>query len=553
MSSTSFLLHLVGDVALLIWGMHMVHTGIERAYGAELRHFLGTGLKSRWRAFLAGLGVTAVLQSSTATGLMATSFLAGGLMELVPALAVILGANVGTTLIVQVLSFNVSEVAPVLLVGGIVAFKRAGKTRTRDLGRVAIGLGLVLFALHLMMVTVSQVGETTGVRELFHALTGAPLLNVLLGAILTWAAYSSVAVVLLVMSLASSEVITPVAALALVLGANLGSVIPQYLAAGANQAARRLAAGNLIVRGAGAIAFFPLLGPIAGAIGTFEAGSGRLAADFHTGFNVVLALLGIGLLGPLARLCRSLLPVHDTARDPSLPRYLRSDPPAQPALALADAAREVLRMVDIVEAMLDKCREALKTGDRRLVSELGRIDDTLDGLHGAIKLHLMEISRAELDPSDARRCEEILGFTVNLEHIGDIIDKNLRELAAKRIKNQLTFSPEGLGEMTSMMQRLLDQLQLAVTVFMTRDIGSARSLLAGKEQMRDLEQAATANHFQRLREGRPESIETSALHLDIIRDLKRIAAHIASVAYPVLDEGGELRPTRLRAATSAES
>jgi phosphate:Na+ symporter len=546
MSGTMTLLQLAGDVALLLWGMHMVHTGILRAFGANLRQVLGVGLRSRWKAFLAGLGITALLQSSTATGLMTTSFIASGLMDLVPALAVTLGANVGTTLIVQILTFDVAAVAPLFVLAGLVAFKRGGKTRVRDLGRVGIGLGILLLALHLIVGVIEPVEETRAMRELLATLTGEPLMNVLFAALLTWAAYSSVAVVLLVMSLAAAHVVTPEAALALVLGANLGNVIPQYLAAGGNNAARRLALGNAIVRGLGCIVAIPLLPMVAHGLAALESNPARQAADFHTLFNLVLGLAFIGVLGPLAALCARLLPAAPAADDPGRPKYLEAAGLGTPAVALANAAREALRLVDIVEAMLRHFLEALRDGDRKRLAEIARTDDTLDRLHNAIKLHLTEISREEgLAEADAKRCSDILSFTINLEHIGDIVDKSLRELAAKTVKNRLTFSHEGFEEIAAMHRHVLDALRLAVSVFMTGDPREARLLLAEKERMRDLEQAAIDNHLRRLREGRPESVETSAVHLDIVRDLKRIAAHVASVAYPILDQSGALRRTRL--------
>jgi len=215
-------------------------------------------------------------------------------------------------------------------------------------------------------------------------------------------------------------------------------------------------------------------------------------------------------------------------------------------LALADAAREVLRMVDLVENMLRTFFEALKNDDRKLLSKLAAMDDAIDTLHNAVKLHLTAISREDaLSEADARRCSDILAFTINLEHVGDILDKSLRDIAAKKIKNRLTFSPEGLQEIADMHRHLLDNLHLATSVFMMGDLQAARTLLAEKDRMRDLEQAATANHFERLREGRTQSLETSSLHIDIARDLKRIAAHIASVAYPILEQSGALRRTRL--------
>ena len=395
MSATLILLHLAGYVALLLWGMHMVHTGIVRAFGGHLRQMLSVGLKSRWKAFLAGMGITALLQSSTATALMCTSFIAGGFMALVPALAVTLGANVGTTLIVQVLTFNVAAIAPVFVLIGLIAFNKGGKTRTRDLGRVAIGVGLILLALNLIIATIEPVEKAKALRELFAMLSGDPIIDIAIGALLTWAAYSSVAVVLLIMTLAAQEIVPPVAALAFVLGANLGNVIPQYLAAGTSNAAKRLALGNLIVRGVGCLVAIPLLPWLAKAMAGLEASPARQVADFHTLFNLALALIFIGLLDPLARLCTKLLPAGPSADEPGKPQYLNPAVIGTPSLALADAAREVLRMVDMVEAMLRTFLEALEKDDRKLLAQLAAMDDTLDTLHNAVKLHLTAISREE--------------------------------------------------------------------------------------------------------------------------------------------------------------
>src|SRR5579863_3914222 len=257
--STMILLDLMGGVALLLWGLHMVHSGIVRAFGPHLRRFLGSALRNRFLAFGAGVGVTALLQSSTATGLMTASLASGGSVELVSALAIMLGANVGTTLIVQVLSFNVSAVAPVLFVVGLIAFRWGGRTRTRDLGRVAIGAGLMLLALHILLDSLAPAEQAPPVRELFGIITGEPLLCVLFAAGLTWAAHSSVTVVLLVMSLVYSHFITPPAALALVVGANLGSAINPLLEGshGSGSAGRRMAVGNLINRLTGCALVLP--------------------------------------------------------------------------------------------------------------------------------------------------------------------------------------------------------------------------------------------------------------------------------------------------------
>jgi phosphate:Na+ symporter len=281
-------------------------------------------------------------------------------------------------------------------------------------------------------------------------------------------------------------------------------------------------------------------------MGWLEASPARQVANFHTLFNLSLAVIFIGVLGPLAQLCTRLLPSAPAGEDPGKPQYINTHVIGTPSLALADTAREVLRMVDIVESMLKMFIEALQNDDRKILSKIAEMDDTVDQLHRAVKAHLTAISSIDgLSDMDAKRCSDILAFTINLEHVGDILDKSLRELAAKKIKQRLSFSQEGLRELAHMHQCLLDNLHLATSVFMLGDAKSARALLAEKDRMRDLERSTIENHLQRVRKGDPQSIETSSLHIDIARDLKRIAAHTSSVAYPILEQNGALRRSRL--------
>ena len=545
---TTVLLNLVGGIALLLWGLHMVQSGILRAFGADLRRVLGIALRNRFTALLAGVGVTALLQSSTATALMTTTFLGDGLVGLVPALAIMLGANIGTTLIVQVFSFDVSMLAPVLLGIGVIVFKNSVRTKIRDLGRVAIGLGLMLLSLHILLDTLAPAESAPNVRALLGAMTGMPFLNLIFGAIAAWAAHSSVAVVLLVISLAYSNFITPVAAFALVLGANLGSAVNPLLEGGGlgNPIARRLPLGNLINRAFGCALVLPFLQPAVGFLGGFDANPVRLVADFHTLFNLALAAIFIIPLPAFAKLLQWLLPPPAAPSDPSAPIYLDVAAIGTPSLALTSAARETLHMGDLVETMLRDTMVALMTDDRKLVSAIERMDNAVDKLHEAIKLYVTKITRESLDDREGTRAMEVIAFAINLEHIGDIIDRNLMELAAKKIKNRLHFSNEGAAELQAFHRRVIENLKLALSVFISGDVKIARQLIEEKVAIRQAERVAAENHLVRLREGRLASIETSSLHLDILRDLKRIHSHICSVAYPVLEAAGELQPSRLK-------
>ncbi len=542
------LLNLAGSIALLLWGVHMVQTGVQRALGARLRVLLASALRNRFKAFLTGLGVTAILQSSTATGLMITGFAGGGLVDLVPALAVMLGANVGTTLIVQVLSFDVAAIAPALILIGLLMFRRA-TAGPRDFGRVLIGLGLMLMALNDLLALVTPYEDVPSLRMLLGAVATEPVLDVILAAGLTWAAHSSVAVVLLIMSFAAEGVVPPEAAFALVLGANLGTAINPCLegAQGDDPAARWLPLGNLINRLAGVVLALVLLAPIGRLMVTIEPNTSRAVADFHTIFNLVLAALFFPFLRSYAALLRRWLPQKVDPDDPSRPLYLGAAARETPVVALGGAAREALRLADVLEAMLQGLRDAVAKGDRRRIGETRRLDDVLDKLNTAIKSYLVSLDPAAMTDADQRRAREILRFATNMEQAGDVVDRGLLGLVSRKIRRGLAFSQEGQAELLGIIDRLLTNVRTAASLFMTGELRAARLLAAEKQTFRDLDADATAAHFERLQAGRLESAETSSLHLDMLRELKRVnTLLVAAAAYPVLESQGELLPNRLR-------
>jgi phosphate:Na+ symporter len=545
MSATSVLIHLLGEIALLLWGINMVNSGVQRAFGSDLRWILGIGLRTRLRAFLAGVGVTTVLQSSTATALMVASFTAGGAVDLVPALAVMLGANVGTTLIVQVLSFDITLIFPVLIFGGFMAYRRGSSSRVRDLGRVAIGLGLMLLSLHLLSETIHQIESSVVLKDLLAVIAPDPLILVLLSAALAWAAHSSVAALLFIMSLATAGVIDSHSALAMVLGANLGSSLnPLLEGTGGDPVKLRVPFGNLAMRVIGCVVALPLIDLLLKYMTMFDPNPARLAANFHTFFNIVLAVIFILPLPWIAKLLLRLFPERARTSDPGTPQYLDADALGTPSVALSNAAREVLRMADTVESMLRGSQQLFHEDDISRVDKISQTDDVVDRLYSAIRRYLSSINHDALSEEEARRLSDILAFAINLEHVGDIIDKNLMELASKRIKNHLRLPKDSLADIDNMHTKLLEHLQLAASVLMFQDIGSARRLVAEKEQFRDLERAITQRNLEQLRSGKSIG-DTSALQLDIVRDLKRIEAHIAATGHSLLEQSGDLKPSRL--------
>lgn len=545
MSVTPVIIHLLGEIALLLWGINMVNSGVQRAFGSDLRWILGVGLRTRLHAFLAGVGVTTVLQSSTATALMVASFTAGGAVDIVPALAVMLGANVGTTLIVQVLSFDITLIFPLLIFLGFFAYKRGTSSRIKDLGRVSIGLGLMLLSLHLLSETIHPIESSTVLKDLLAVIAPDPLILVLLSGFLAWMAHSSVAAMLFIMSLATAGVIDTHAALVMVLGANLGSSVnPMLEGLGGDPAKFRVPFGNLAMRTLGCLVSLPFIDVIQTYMMMFDPNPARLAANFHTLFNLALALVFILPLPWIAKLLVKAFPEKMQASDPGTPQYLDKDALDTPSVALSNAAREVLRMADTIEIMLRGSQDLFREDDISRVAEVSRTDDVVDRLYSAIRRYLSSINHEALSEAEAKRLSDILAFAINLEHIGDIIDKNLMELAAKRIKNHLRLPKDSLEDITSMHNKLLEHLQLAASVLMFQDLGSARRLVSEKEKFRDLERAVTQKHLEQIRSGRTVG-DTSALQLDIVRDLKRIEAHIAATGHSLLEQSGELRPSRL--------
>jgi phosphate:Na+ symporter len=555
MDGSELLLTLLGGVALLLWGVRMVRTGLTRAFGGPLRAVINRASRNRILAFGAGIGVAGLLQSATAAALLLASFARHGLVSLPVAIAVMLGADIGTTLVAQVFAFDIKWLWTGAMSGGVVVFSAAKSDRAKHAGRIAIGFGLMLLALSVLGTVSGALRDSPTVQTVLAALGTEPAIAVIVAAGFTWLAHSSLAVVLFVMSLAAGGVVGGTLALALVLGANIGGAVAPFTAlTGSPVAARQVPLGNLVARAAVAILVLPFLTKMESLLGLLSSDPGRLVLNFHTAFNVAVAMVFLPLLTPLARLVNWILQAPAQVTDTKTPQYLDPSALDTPSEALACAMRETLQVGDIVLDMLRRSLAAIEGNDMQLVKEVEKTDDDIDALHEAIKLYLIRASKSDMGEADSRRYVEILTFTTNLEHIGDIIDKNLMELAAKKIKKHFSFSPEGLAELKRFHSQVVDNMRLALNVFASRDAALARRLLHEKTTLRANEVEAADRHFARLKQGRAESIETSAIHLDIIRDLKRINSHLTSVAYPILAAAGELREGRnLRDARPVEA
>ncbi len=549
------MINLLGGVALLLWGLRMVRTGVTRAYGSEIRRALGWSLGNRVKSFGTGLGVTIILQSSSATALLASSFAGRGLMATAPTLAILLGADVGTTIVAQVLSFDLSLLSPVLLFAGIILFMSSSSGRLRNTGRILIGLGQMLLALRLIASASEPMGQSAVAQYVLVSLEGEPILAILVACGIAFMAHSSLATVLLIISLVSTGALPMTAAFALVLGANLGGTLPPLLATiGSERETRRPLVGNFLFRLIGCAVCLPFLSMVEALMPLIEPDPARQIANFHTGFNLSLAALFLPFVGVMARVTSRVLPEQREEEKETGPRYLDKHALDTPPAALANATRETLRMGEFLETMLSDTLEALKRNEPGLIEHTRQMDDVVDNFYTAIKHYLTNLSREPLGEGDSRRCSEIITFTTNLEHVGDVIAVSLLDnIANKKLKNQVELSKADAADIENIHTRVRENLKLSMGTFMSENVELARQLLAQKAAFRDMHRQALDGHFTRLRQNQSEGGESSALYVDILRDFNQINTHLTSPAYSILEAAGELQNTRLKETVAQNS
>jgi phosphate:Na+ symporter len=521
----------------------MVRIGISEGWGSEIRSKLGASLNNRFKALLSGLGVTMLLQSSSATALLTSSFTGQGILTTATALAIMLGADVGTTLVAQILTFDLSALSPFLIAVGVALFTYSAGGRRRDVGRLLLGLGMMLLALQLIVAASLPMRESLIIQQIFVALGEDLILAVIFGALIAWASHSSLATVLLIITLASTNALDITVAFTFVLGANIGSAIPPFIATlGDNRLARQPPLGNLLFRLCGVVITLPFIGLIVGQMTLFEIDNARQIANFHMFFNLALLIVFFPLIDRMVTLTQRLIPEDDTSSDMMLPRDLDRGAFETPLVALLNAEREVLRMGEVVERMLRNTFIALKKNDTELARQTREMDIVANDFYDSIKRYLTALARETLGEKESQRCNEILGFATNLEHIGDIISDDLiQNIVQKKLSKRGKMSLQDREDINDLYQPVLSSFQLSLSVFTSGDISMARSLLARKYKFVKREKKAVLNHLQKIRDDADYDSGLSAMQLDVLRDLKRINSHLASVAYPILETAGQLR------------
>ena len=545
------LLHLAGAVMLLLWAVRLVRTGVERAHGGALKNALRGAKTGGLRAALAGCVLAVVLQSATAVGVLAAGFAASGILAVSTGIAILLGADLGSALVVQILSFDLSWLIPILLVAGGTLFLKFDARKVKQTGRILVGIALILLALKMIGEATVPLRDSPALPQIIAYLRGDPLTCFALAAVLSWLIHSSVASVLLLVTFANESMLPLDVALPMVLGANLGGgLIAVWLTRGASEEARRIPLGNLAFRGTAAVLLLIVVQLFDMPMHYLGASEARQLVNFHLVFNLLLVLLSLPFVGATASLMERFAAMRTQPVD-ALTVLAR---PASaldhsvigtPKLALASATRELLRMGETVETMFRPVMELMEGGSKEQIAVVRKLDREVNRAHTDIKLFIAQVNRGTMSDHEFQRGIELTDFAINLEHIGDIVAKTLMPLAEEKTKRRLQFSAEGWNEMTSLHERVLANLQLSLNVLVSEDLDSARQLVKEKELMRRLERDSHESHLRRLQSGKAESIETSNMHLEVVRALKEINSLLVTVAYPLLKESGHLLESRL--------
>jgi phosphate:Na+ symporter len=527
---------LVGGVLLLLYGIKLLNDGLRNAAGSRIRSLLRSLTSNRLTAVGAGAFLTGLIQSSSATSVMLVGFVSAGLMSFRQTLAVILGADIGATLTVQLIAFHVYDYALLLISIGLSLIFFTRNAFYKNIGDGLLGFGFVFLSLKIMIDAMKPLQGSELFQQVFVVLSGTPLVGIVLAAVTTALIHSSAATMGIGLALAESGLIPLNAAIYIILGANIGTCATALIASLRTPAeARRVAWSHTLFKIFGVLLFLPFLGPYQTLVAATASDIARQIANANTLFNVIIAVVFLPFTGLFAKMIMKLVP--EKAEEKKFgPMYLDDHLLNAPPLALSQATREALRASDIVREMLIDSIKVFQTNDTAAITELKNKDNLIDVLDRHIRLYITRLSSTRLTEAQTRRAMTVLEISRDLENIGDIIDRNIMPLALKRINKGITFSQEGLDEIISFHKKVIESFDTAVSAFTNSDRDLADSVLRNKEELSSLERELVQAHLDRLRRGFRESIETSHIHLDLIGNLARINSLITHIIYPIVED-----------------
>lgn len=541
------ILNVAAAVALLLWAVRQIRTGVERAFTLHLRRWLRHSTENRFKTALTGAASAIFLQSSTAVAMLIAGFVTAGTIGTAAGIAIILGADVGSAIVAKILVARWSFLMPLLLVAGVALYLKGRSGRARQTGRILVGLGMVFLSLDLMRAATAQISDNPEISATIHALSSDLSIAFLIGGIIAWGMHSSVAAILLFVTLAGQSVLTPMAATIMVLGANAGgALIATVLTLGAGVDVRRITTANLILRGAGAAILAMIIARNDTWLGYLGAGLADQIIMLHVLFNLVLCLVSLPFINALHKMATAVHPT-DAATTHVRGPISALDPTAlkSPDRSLALARREVLRIGETLEAMLRVVGGLFVTWDDAEAESLVENDAFIAKLHHDLKMFLATLAKHSDDDVLDAEAVDLAKIAVGMEAASDTISRSMRKMARRLHGEGLQFSEPGQQEIADFHDRVLINVQLGLSVLMTSDADAARTLVSEKDALRDVEHELQMLHLARLRDGLPESIETSAIHQETLRALKQVNTSFSLIGSQLLQRTGDLLSSRL--------
>jgi len=533
----------LGAVGIFLYGIRVGRIGLQLWGGDRLRGMIASLTENRFMGLAVGAFVTVILQSSSATVNMLVSFAGAGLLTLPQAMGVLLGADIGTTFVVVLLSIRkISEYSMLILLLGVVMDMVSRKKRTRYISMVFVGFGFIFFGLHLMATSALPLKDNRLFNDLLAFLSQTPLYSFFLAAIVT-PFLSSAGTIGLTIAFAFSGILNFEAALPFVLGANVGTAFTAVASSlsGAT-AGKQVAVAHLLFKVIGVAIFLPLIHPFAAAVnwlasqipGIGESVSARIALA-HISFNILLSVAFLPFISQGVWLVRKLVPPSSDGEKEFAPRYLDPKSLETPALAFANVKREILRVADLVQDMFRDVLRCFQRHDADLVADIEARDDKVDLLDREIKLFLSNLSQENLTDDQTRMNLALLSLTGSLEEIGDIIDQNILDMAGKKIHWAREFSQEGWRDIHDYHGRILETFAWTISAMTASDEELAHRVLRSVDHLKAQEGELRLKHLARLQAGLKESFETSSIHLDTLSSFSRIASLLADLVRPILD------------------
>lgn len=526
------LLHACGGIALLLFGIRFLKKGLDRLVGERLPVWVERMTGTSVSATATGAALGLAVPSSTSVSLLSVSLVRDGILLPHRAMALVMGAFVGITLTVHLIAFNIFSHAPLFILAGVLLFQCFERDGPRAVGQIILAIGFMLSGVGILSSSASSIAGAREIPALLEWGAAAPGVLVIVGMTLTIVAQSSTATiaVLVTLGLTDPRLINESVALPLVVGANLGLSMTLLIAGWSQIESRRLGLGVLVVRVGLAAALLALLPWPVEMLQKLPVSVPWRIAIAHTAFNLLGAVLALPLLRPLGSFVALL-----TGPIPRLHASLHLNGwPDDPAVALAQSKREIGVLSREIMEMLDDAWDVMKTGDLQTARLIRERDDRVDRLERQLKRFLTQTIGEGLPPALDHERDRQLRFVSDLETIGDVIDRNLVDLAIKKSRKGLRFSPEGWEDLKSFFRTTNATLELASGVFVSESPDLARKLLAHKARVRDLELELREKHYDRLQTGSQQTFETTDLHLEALSQLKHINHVVCGVAYGVL-------------------